>query len=345
MPVDETDIRQWADRHQCRSHLPILIRRLIRETTTSLSAFRFPGNEAVDLSGLDGFTESESGTVWVPQGPSVWEMGCNMDPSSKASTDFEKRTSDTPKLERAKTNFIFVTPRRWNQKVNWLEQRRKEAKWQNVIAFDAVDIESWLEEAPVTSRWFGELIGKASEGLLTPHEWWQRWSSAALPAISIHLVATRRDNESVNLLKSLRGEESVISIKADDRSEAVAFVIAALIEANALDLLDRVLVAISGGFRVPMPGASRMILITDLPEGEDPNYGDRRNITLVRAYSRGRLDVHDALQLSHVPTNIFRSELESMGYSNEEATSLALKTGHSIPVLRRQLSRDPEIRL
>jgi hypothetical protein len=271
-------------------------------------------------------------------------MGCNQDPASKANSDYEKRTRETSAEERAKTNFIFVTPRRWNQKDNWLQQRRKESEWENVYAFDAVDIETWLEEAPVTSRWLGELLGKTSEGLLTPHEWWQRWSSAAVPSISMHLVASRRDNENSALLKSLRGEESVVSIKADDRGEAVAFVIAVLIEAEALDLLDRTLVATTDGCRVPESGASRMILICDLPEGEEPDFGDRRNITIVRAYSKGRLDVHEAIQLSHVPTHIFRSELEQMGYTDDEASSLALKTGHSVPVLRRQLSKDPEIR-
>lgn len=59
MTIDETAIRQWADRHECRSNLPILVRRLIRETTSSLVSLRFPGNEAVDLSGLDGQAEAK----------------------------------------------------------------------------------------------------------------------------------------------------------------------------------------------------------------------------------------------------------------------------------------------
>ena len=84
MTIDETAIRQWADRHECRSNLPILVRRLIRETTSSLVSLRFPGNEAVDLSGLDGQAECEDATTWVPAGRSVWEMGCNQDPRAKA---------------------------------------------------------------------------------------------------------------------------------------------------------------------------------------------------------------------------------------------------------------------
>lgn len=114
MPVDETAIRQWADRHECRSHLPILVRRLIRETTKSLVSMRFPGNEAVDLPGLDGEVECEAGTVWVPERRSVWEMGCNVDPRNKADGDYRKRTEETPQDQRENSAFVFVTPRRWN---------------------------------------------------------------------------------------------------------------------------------------------------------------------------------------------------------------------------------------
>ena len=42
MSVDETAIRQWAGRHECRSNLPILIRRLIGETAKSLDSMGNP---------------------------------------------------------------------------------------------------------------------------------------------------------------------------------------------------------------------------------------------------------------------------------------------------------------
>lgn len=77
MPVDGTAIRQWGDRHECRRNLPILVRRLIRETTPSLSELRLTDNEAIELPGLDGQCEAEQATAWVPQERSVWELGCN----------------------------------------------------------------------------------------------------------------------------------------------------------------------------------------------------------------------------------------------------------------------------
>ena len=99
MTIVETGICQWADHHECRSNLPILVRRLIRETTSSLVSIRFPGNEAVDLSGPDGRVECEAATTWVSAGKSVWEMGCTRDARTKANADYAKRTEEIPQLD------------------------------------------------------------------------------------------------------------------------------------------------------------------------------------------------------------------------------------------------------
>jgi len=343
MPVDETAIRQWADRHECRSHLPILVRRLIRETTESLVSMRFPGNEAVDLPGLDGQVECEAGTVWVPEDRSVWEMGCNVDPRSKADGDYRKRTEETPQDQRENSAFVFVTPRRWNGKEDWLEERRGEGAWATVEAFDAIDLETWLEEAPATARWLGEKLGVAWPGLKTPHEWWNSWATASVQPLSIKLVSSRRHNEQSVLLQKLRDREQIVPVQADDRGEAVAFVVATMIEADALDLLDTTVVATSRDARIPT-SANHLIVVADVEDGEELDFGDRRNLTIVRAYPKGRLDVREALLLSHVPSDIFRAELESMGLSRDDADNLSIKVGHSVPVLRRQLSGDPEVR-
>lgn len=343
MSISEIEIRQWADRHECRRNLPILVRRLIRETTPFLTSMRFPGNEAVDLSGLDGQATNSTATMWVPEGPSFWEMGCNQDPRVKADGDYLKRTGSTPLEERAATSFVFVTPRRWNQKNDWLAVRRNEGSWASVHAYDAIDLETWIEEAPVTSSWLREKLGGCLTDIKTPDEWWHEWATASAPPITMKMVSTRRYNEKDVLLSRLRDGEQVVSVKADDRGEAVAFVVATLIESESIDLLDRTLVATSGNARIP-PTKNRLIVVTDVAEGDEPHFGDRRNITIVRAYPKGRMDVHDAVLLSHVPSEAFRSELEGMGLTRDEAESMASKTGHSVPVLRRHLSNDPEVR-
>ena len=343
MTIVETGICQWADHHECRSNLPILVRRLIRETTSSLVSIRFPGNEAVDLSGPDGRVECEAATTWVPAGKSVWEMGCTRDARTKANADYAKRTEEIPQAARKNTGYVSVTPRRWNGKDAWLTEKCAEGAWASVRVHDAIDLETWLEEAPVTARWLGEKLGIASPSLKTPLEWWESWATASQPPLSTKLVSTRRHNEQENLLEQLRDKKGIISVQADDRAEAVAFVVATLIEANAFDLLDKTLVATSSEVRIPAR-PNHLIVVADVEEGADLDLGDRTNLTVVRAYPKGRLDVCEPLLLSHVPAEAFGAALQEMGLSRDTAENLALEVGHSVPVLRRRLSGDPDIR-
>lgn len=343
LSITETDIRQWADKHQCRSSLPILVRRLIRETTVGIEYFRFPGNEAVDLAGADGEMKTANGSIWVPSGHSFWEMGCNEAPKTKADSDYKDGLTKVDAVARSTATFVFVTPRRWPSKDDWLVNKKSENNWLDVRAFDAVDLETWLEETVATQRWMCELLGKSRSALITPDEWWQRWSNASTPPLSKKLVASRRGDQTSELLKQLRSDTSTISIMGDDHSEAVAFIICAMEEAEATDLLDRTIVVTKGGETLPQNARSRLIAICDLPDGEDIQIPDRQRTTLVRTYPKGRSDVTEALELSHVGSEDFRSELQTMGLTEESARRLALETGHSVTVLRRQLSTDPEI--
>lgn len=107
--ITETHIRQWADRVEARSLLPVLVRRLIRETSPGLKSLRFPGNDAIALHGVDGEAVSETSTQWVPAGKSLWEMGCDQSPSTKANADYDKRVKELDAEVRKNTAFVFVT--------------------------------------------------------------------------------------------------------------------------------------------------------------------------------------------------------------------------------------------
>ncbi|WP_150297011.1 hypothetical protein [Salipiger aestuarii] len=189
----------------------------------------------------------------------------------------------------------------------------------------------------------GMLEAIASSGFLGPKEWWQSWASASNPAISTGLVLPRKYDERATFLSKLRSGDSVIPIQADDRKEAVAFAIASILEEQDENLLRRVFVVTDRNFRIPS-SPEKLIIITDIEEGDDPEFGDRANLIIVRPYPKGRTDAREALALSHVPSDIFTSELEAMGLSHDEAEDRGRKAGYSIPVLRRTLSKDPDVR-
>lgn len=344
MKFTETDIQQWADRTETRSLLPVLVRRLVRETTPNLTAMRFPGNDAVALPGIDGETRADPATLWVADGRAYWEMGCNQNPASKATGDYDKRVADLAEAERKQITFVFVTPRRWNRKGTWVTDRRARGDWKDVRVYDAVDIETWLEEAPNTRVWLAEHLGRHQSGLASPDDWYKAWASAASPAIPMRLIADRRGGVADVLLGKLRGGDRTVPIVADSRQEAVAYVVAALTEAGADDLLDRMTV-VSSPAAVPGAGTGpKPILLLDLPHDEEPALGDRDRFQIVRPIAKGQLATREHIELPHVGAEVFRQTPQEVGLSRDEAERQAREAGHSVTVLRRRLSDDPAMR-
>jgi hypothetical protein len=342
--ADGTALVQWADRQDAWTRLPVLVRRLIRETTPTIEQLTFPGGDAVNLPGFDGWTVSPRGTVWVPSGGTIWEMGCSNDPASKARTDYAKRSAEVPQIEQQGLTFVFVTPRRWPGRAAWVTEAKSKGAWADVRAYDATDLETWLEEAPASRRWLGELLGVASAGLLTPDEWWTAWSSASHPPMSRDLVTSRRNGESDRLLENLRRGERVVTVSGDDQKEAIAFVLATLMLAGADDLLDRTVVLTRTDVALGSRGTVPPIIIVDLPEGQEVDLGDRSRIVLLRPYAKGRLPEKADVELSYVGSDVFEKCLQDMGLGEEEADRRAKEAGYSITVLRRRLSDDPEVR-
>ena len=186
---DPSAISNWADQPEATHLLPELIRRLILATVPAVSHLDIPAGSAVWLPGWDGLLAAEAGNAWTPDGSSAWEFGSGKNPASKASVEYRKRTDDPASVDVANATFVFVTPRQWSGKREWVEQRRSQRKWSDVRAFDASDLAVWLEHAPAVAGWFARLIGKLpAEGYITLEEWWDNWSAASRPNISPALV-------------------------------------------------------------------------------------------------------------------------------------------------------------
>ena len=124
--IDATDLHAWANRTDARYQMPQMLRRLIHATVEHPRRVRFSAGEGVQRSGWDGIIEVESGNAYVPDGFSVWELGTGRQVKSKADGDYSKRTADPLGLNPAKAIFIFVTPRRWGGKDDWMAEKNKE---------------------------------------------------------------------------------------------------------------------------------------------------------------------------------------------------------------------------
>ena len=344
MRLTSTDLSHWADTREAQDQLPVLVRRLLRTTTPDLTRLEFPGGDAVRMPGFDGRSESLDGTPWCPPGPAVWEMGCNAQPTTKATDDYRKRTENTKGTDRSETTFVFVTPRTWYGKDQWVAERKAEGAWKDVRVIHGPDLETWLESSSTTELWLAERMGRADREGETAIAWFARWANAANPAMPPSLVVAGRERDAEIVLEQLRKDGlRALSVVGDDRGEAIAFVIAALMVAGANDLLDRIVVTPTPGKVAAAPGGPRPIVIADLEaeHSEQPNLSE---VAVVRAYPRDRLAERADINLRHVPAEKITAVLKEMGLGEEAARRHTRDSGSSLTVLRRRLSDDPAVR-
>ena len=170
--VSADSLRDWAEKLKARAVLPHIVRRLVLATGKGITELDFPAYESVQRPGFDGVVTCVEGNAWLPTGKSVWELSTEDGVRGKAQGDFDKRTinanTKTPKELQKQSCFIFLTPRRFNQKAEWaVEQSRcPDCHWRDVRAYDADDLEQWVDSAPAGIQAWQRILRAASPQLL-----------------------------------------------------------------------------------------------------------------------------------------------------------------------------------
>ncbi len=221
--VDAQDLNNWSSRRDCRDFLPLVIRRLIRATTNSISSISFPAGDNIVCPGWDGRLESLDETEYIPKGASTWEISVNKDIKKKAESDYQKRKKDPLGYNTSETVFIFVTPRIWTKKEKWANEKKNEKFWKDVRVYDARDLEEWLEQAPAVGAWLARYIGKYPENVQSLEDWWNEWSKVTNPPLTQELVIGGREKESKKIKDWLNSHPSSLSVQAFTSDEAIAF--------------------------------------------------------------------------------------------------------------------------
>jgi hypothetical protein len=119
--VDATDLVTWANRRSSQEILPRLLRRLVHAVVDHPIRVGFPAGEGVQLEGWDGIVAVEEGNAFVPSGMSAWELGTNKSVKGKADSDYAKRCQNPRGIDPAQSTFVFVTPRTWKGKDEWVK--------------------------------------------------------------------------------------------------------------------------------------------------------------------------------------------------------------------------------
>lgn len=225
--LSATALEHWADTRQAEDQLPLMIRRLVLATVNPLH-IDFPSGDSVNLPGFDGLLRTTGPAPLVPAGQSCWEMGRGNDPREKANEDYKGRTANPRGIDPKKTTFVFVTPRRWQGKSDWANEKREEKVWGDVRVIDAVDLEQWLDRTPAVATWARRQVVGAPDGLQDLDDLWQQWECRTQPPLTPDLLTVSRQQAVDRVRQWLEAPASLLRVRGDTTEEVLGFLVAVI---------------------------------------------------------------------------------------------------------------------
>lgn len=349
LAIKANDIEGWVSHNiQARTRFAVFLRTLVHSTGRGLTKVDFPGNDDAERPGWDGFVEANEGAPWVPSGRSGWEFGTNEDPKPKAEHDFSKSVK-AHESERAETTFVFVTPRRWAGKEAWASAKKATGLWKDVRAYDASDVEQWLEQSLPAQAWFANETRIPAQHVRSLDKCWADWACVSTPPLpgTLFDLAVEAAKRVVNSRLSKQAEGPIL-IAADSAEEALAFLSQLLGERGGEELVpyrDRVLVFDKPGVLPRLAeGAQTFIPVVFTREVERELAPYTKSMHSFVIYPRNGLIAPPDIVLEPANYETFQKALEEMGKSRDEIARLASASGRSLTVLRRQLSTLPAVR-
>ncbi len=340
-------IEEWTEKNIDARHMQaVLLRKLIHSTGHELRQVDFPGYDNAERQGWDGWVEAGAATPWIPEGKSGWEFGTNKNPKSKAESDYAARAS-VPPDEKAECTFVFVTPRNWPGKTAWARSKQAEGDWKAVRAFDASDLEQWLEESIPAQMWLAEHLDMQVGGFETLDQCWQRWEEASEPKMTPKIfepsiLAYRKPFK--DWLE--KPSERPFVVAADSIDEALAF-LACLFQDSTIAPRSRDLAAVfksAETLRTLANSSSPFIPIVYTEEAERELAALYRRLHCIIVRPRNAIDSKPDIALDLLNHETFEKALAEMGIEDDEAERCARESGRSPTILRRRLSQLDAIR-
>ena len=350
LTIKARQIEEWAAGNiEARDRLPVLLRRLVHATGRELRRVDFPGYDNAQRHGWDGRVEADAATLWVPEGRSFWEFGVNQRPKVKADGDYRTRLGALPPAERARCTFVFVTPRNWSGKDDWVRGMEAAGHWKAVRAVDASDLEQWLENTIAPRIWLASELGMPTEGFRTLDRFWDWWAQGSNPpmtdAIFAPSVAAHAERFKTWLEKS--PGDGPLTVAADSREEAVAFLACLFRHGDPpVSARDHAVVFESAGTLRTLSGSRSPfipIVYGEETERELASHYRQRHCIAVRP--RNAVDREPDMAVELLGHDAFGKALADMGVTERDHVDrLAGESGQSPTVLRRRLSPIPETR-
>jgi hypothetical protein len=342
--VNATDIAQWAERRDGQGALPTLLAKLVR--ATGPSSLRFPADEGVQYAGWDGTTNAATGSEYVPAGTTGWEIGTQReDIAGKATDDYNKRTQDPLGLNPAESTFIFVTPRHWPKKDQWVCEKRAQGVWHDVRAYDGADLVHWIELYPAVGQWLATSFGKRPAGARQLDEIWLEWSLATQWQLTTDLILSDRDEDAVAVLRWLRGASASLALQAETPEEVAGFVYATISQLPldaAEHYLARCLVAGTSDIaRMLADSITPLIIVLLEPEPGLAQIIAQRGHHILVAYGQNPSSRGVVRKLARPSREGIEAALTAGGVPKQKAEGFARESGRSLAILRRLMPGMP----
>ncbi|MCX2680134.1 hypothetical protein OOZ15_09305 [Galbibacter sp. EGI 63066] len=344
--ITSTDIKHWADTLECKSTLPLLIRKLILAGVEieHIKKIEFPYGDDVQTGGYDGDLETEKGNLFIPLGNSVWEFGVTERKREKADDDYEKRKKDTLGKVPKDTTYVSVTAKKWTKTKSWSEAKEKEGFWANVRCYDAVDLEHWLELAPTVEIWLAKHLGKPIEGVYSADDYWKDWATKGAMKFPAGLLVDSREVQLKVLQENLLSKKPVVHyIQSNTKEGSLAFILASIdkLEENIKDSIQAKTLVVENRNSFNQLIENRQPLIL-LPKFDEEYLDINKAITnghtvLVPVSNSFSSDKNNLIKLPILSNETLVDCLNQMGIDKEKSRLLSKNSGRNISVLRRSL--------
>ncbi|MEQ1835636.1 MAG: hypothetical protein ABL862_04200 [Candidatus Nitrotoga sp.] len=339
--ITALNLNQWAEKIDARAVFSELIGDLIRASATNITAFRFPSGDKSQVRGFDGHLTSNGAPPYVPEGDSIWEFGCSGTGASKATRDYDKRTTEVAKEDRANLTLVIASPYTWDTPAkklgDWLKEMRDKKEWKHIEYIDGSMVETWLDDHPaVAARYACELGLLPQIGVLSTDEFWNEYSTRFQPPLSEDVLLCGRQPQADKLLRALMNAQGTVTFAADSPDEVIAFSVAAIRKAEAhirLFLEARTVIVDTQDSARLMASKQGLAFLPRWQARHSAGLLARSGSTVVGI---GRDEPNASHEALNRPTSsALGKALATMGFNENAGYLLARKCGRSVTVLAR----------
>ena len=338
--IKSLDLEQWAERRNSQEILPRLVRRLINSVSIYKSYSNFPADESVQHGGWDGILLNVTGiNQYVPEGNSVWEFSVRSDIKTKADNDYEKRKNNPLNINKNECSFIFVTPRKYDNKNKWIEEKKKENVWKDVRFYDSDDLEQWLELCTPVNVWFSNLIENIPDDASDLDTFWKEYSESTLPHLIPELIINDKNDEKNIIYNWLKNQQACITFFAETKKDAIAFLICSikLLSYNDQEEIfsHSLIVKNYDSWIKLVENKRRLFLIPLFNDSFSPNTALNNGHYVFFPVDQ---NLSDSINISKLKRKPLEDSLRSLGFSEDRVREYAHNSGGSINALKRLLS-------